>query len=97
MFQLGMKSSAYHPQSQGTLERFYQTLKSMIQVYYFQEKDWNEGILLPLFAMREAIATVEFEIVFGHTPGGPLKLSKLRVFSLVFLKSIYAAEGKQVC
>ena len=33
MFQLGvqqMKSSAYHPQSQGTLERFHQTLKSMI-------------------------------------------------------------------
>ena len=34
MFQLGVKqckSSAYHPESQGTLERFHQTLKNMIR------------------------------------------------------------------
>ena len=84
MFQLGvkqMKSSAYHPQSQGALERFHQTLKSMLRVYYFQrKKDWDEGIPLLLFAMREAIQTSlgfsPFELVFGHTPCGPLKLLK---------------------
>ena len=53
MFQLGISqltSSAYHPQSQGALERFHQTLKSMIRAYCFQEgKDWDEGIPLLLF------------------------------------------------
>jgi len=40
MFQLGISqltSSAYHPQLQGALERFHQTLRSMIREYYFQE------------------------------------------------------------
>lgn len=83
MFQLGVKqtkSSAYHPQSQEALERFYQTLKSIIQAYCFQEKlDWDKGILI-LFTMREAIQTSlefsPFELVFGHTPRSPLKLLK---------------------
>ena len=59
MFELGIKqytSSAYHPQSQGVLERFHQTLKNMIRVYcYEQEKDWDEGVHLLLFAVREAV------------------------------------------
>ena len=59
MYQLGigqLTSSAYHPQSQGALERFHQTLKSMIRAYCFQErKDWDEGIPLLLFAVREAV------------------------------------------
>ena len=59
MFQLGISqltSSAYHPQSQGALERFHQTLKSMIRAYCFQEgKDWDDGIPLLLFAVRESI------------------------------------------
>ena len=46
-----IKSSAYHPQSQGALERFHQTLKSMMRSYCFQEKkEWDEGISLLLFA-----------------------------------------------
>jgi len=59
MFQLSISqltSSAYHPQSQGALERFHQTLKSMIKAYCFQErKDWDEGIPLLLFAVRESV------------------------------------------
>ena len=84
MFQLDigqLTSSAYHPQSQGALERFHQTLKSMIRAYCFQErKDWDEGIPLLLFAAREAVQASTgfspFELVFGHTPRGPLKLLK---------------------
>ena len=37
MHELGIKqywSSAYHPESQGALERFHQTLKNMIRSYY---------------------------------------------------------------
>ena len=54
MHELGItqyKSSPYHPEVQGALERFHQTLKNMIRSYCF-EKDWDEGIHLLLFAVR---------------------------------------------
>ena len=47
MHELGIKqyrSSAYHPESQGALERFHRTLKNMIRSYCFDtEKDWDMG------------------------------------------------------
>ena len=59
MHELGIKqyrSSAYHPESQSALERFHQTLKNMIMSYCFDtEKDWDKGIHLLLFAVREAV------------------------------------------
>ena len=45
MYQLGItqcKSSAYHPQSQGSIERFHQTLKTMMRIYCTDcDKDWD--------------------------------------------------------
>ena len=84
MHELGItqyKSSPYHPESQGALERFHQTLKNMIRSYCFDtEKDWDEGIHLLLFAVRESVQESlgfsPFELVFGHTVRGPLKLLK---------------------
>jgi len=75
------KSSAYHPQSQGALERFHQTLKSMMKKYCLENQaDWDEGVPLLLFAMRESVQESlgfsPFELVFGHTVRGPLKLVK---------------------
>ena len=75
MHELGIKqyrSSAYHLQSQGDLERFHQTLKNMIRSYCFgTEKDWDEGIHLLLFAVRESVQESlgfsPFEVVFDHT------------------------------
>ena len=75
MHELGIKqnrSSAYHTESQGALERFSQTLKNMIRSYCFNtEKDWDEGIHLLLFAVRESVEESlgfsPFELVFGHT------------------------------
>ncbi|KAI5617705.1 hypothetical protein C0J50_22774 [Silurus asotus] len=72
--QLGIKqitSSAHHPESQGALERFHSTLKTMIRTYCFEnEKDWDEGVHLLLFAARESIQESlgfsPFELVFGH-------------------------------
>ena len=59
MYELGIKqykSSAYHPESQGALERFHQTLKNMIRTYCFDtEKNWDEGVHLLLFAVRESV------------------------------------------
>ena len=50
------KSSAYHLENQGALERFHQTLKSMIRTYCLQfEKQWVQGIQQLLSAVREAV------------------------------------------
>ena len=89
MYELGIKqykSSAYHPESQGALERFHQTLKNMIRSCCFdREKDWDEGIHLLLFAVRESIQESlgfsPFELVFGHTVRGPLKFLKEKFLS----------------
>ena len=89
MHELGItqyKSSPYHPISQGALERFHQTLKNMIRSYCFDtEKDWDEGIHLLLFAVRESVQESlgfsPFELVFGHTVRGPLKLLKEKFLS----------------
>ena len=76
-----IKSSAYHPQSQGALDRFHSTLKTMIKIFCHEsEKDWDEGIPFLLFATRESVQESlgfsPFELVFGHTVRGPLKLVK---------------------
>ena len=89
MHELGItqyKSSPYHPESQGALERFNQTLKNMIRSYCFDtEKDWDESIHLLLFAVRESVQESLcfslFELVFGHTVRGPLKLLKEKFLS----------------
>ena len=89
MHELGIKqyrSSSYHPESQGALERFHQTLKNMIRSYCFDtEKDWDEGIHLLLFAVRESVqeslSFSPFELVFGHSVRGPLKLLKEKFLS----------------
>ena len=48
-------ASAYHAQSQGVLERFHQTLKSLLRAYCRQMGgDWEEGLPWLLLAAREA-------------------------------------------
>lgn len=58
MYKLGIeqyRSSAYHPELQGALERFHQSLKSMMKKFCYQyHKDWDDGIHLVLFADRES-------------------------------------------
>ena len=84
MNQLGVKqykSSAYNPESQGALERFHQTLKTMIRMYCIENShDWDEGVHLLLFAVRESVQESlgfsPFELVFGHMVRGPLLLLK---------------------
>ena len=75
------RSSAYHPQSQGAIERFHQTLKTMMRSYCLEnQKDWDEGMPLLMFAARESIQETlgfsPFELVFGHAVRGPLKMLK---------------------
>ncbi|XP_033952347.2 uncharacterized protein [Pseudochaenichthys georgianus] len=81
---LGIKhvtSSPYHPESQGELERFHQTMKCMLRKHCHEShKDWDDGVPLVLFAAREAVQeSLGFspaELVFGHEVRGPLRVLK---------------------
>ena len=57
MYHLEIKqynSSAYHPQSLGTLERFDQTPKNMMRAYCFeQERDRNEAVHSLLYLLPD--------------------------------------------
>ena len=64
MYQLSIKqfkSTAYHPQSQGALKRFHQTLKNMLWTYCVdKERQWDEGVHLRstfsiFFAAHESV------------------------------------------
>lgn len=72
-------STAYHPESQGALERFHQTLKTMLRRYCEETGgDWVEGLPFMMFAIRESVQeSLGFspaELVFGHTVRGPIML-----------------------
>lgn len=82
--ELGVKhvrSSAYHPESQGALERYHQTLKNMIRKYCLENtKDWDRGLPFLLFATREvpqeSLGFSPNQLVFGHRVRGPLNVVK---------------------
>lgn len=84
MVELGIEqvlSSAYHPQSQGAIERYHQTLKAMIRAYCVQfPGDWDCAIPFLLFAIRDSVNVstgfTPFELVYGHEVRGPLKMVK---------------------
>jgi len=84
MCELGVRqvlSSAYHPQSQGALERHHQTLKSMLRKFCEETgKDWDLGVPFVLFAVREvpteSLGFSPNELVFGHRVRGPLAVVK---------------------
>ena len=72
------QASAYHAQSQA-LERFHQTLNSLLRGYCVElNQDWEEGLPWLLLAAREVVqGSTGFspnELVFGHTVRGSLAL-----------------------
>ena len=71
------QSSAYHAQSQGALERFHQTLKSLLRAFCTElDRDWEEGLPWLMLAAREVTQeSTGFspnELVFAHSVRGPL-------------------------
>ena len=47
-------SGAYHPQSQGALESFHLTLKSLLRAYCLElQPNWEDGLPWLLMAARE--------------------------------------------
>uniref|UniRef100_A0A9J7X6G8 Integrase catalytic domain-containing protein n=1 Tax=Cyprinus carpio carpio TaxID=630221 RepID=A0A9J7X6G8_CYPCA len=80
-------SSPYHPKSQGALERFHQTMKSMLKKYCVEMgNEWDEGIPFILFAIRETVQEslrcCPADLFFGHSVRGPLKVLKEQMLGI---------------
>ncbi|XP_039862407.1 uncharacterized protein LOC120718122 [Simochromis diagramma] len=80
--QLGIsaiRTSPYHPQTDGLVERFNQTLKRMLQKFVSDTgKDWDQWLPFLLFAYREvpqaSTGFSPFELLYGCDVQGPLDL-----------------------
>ena len=72
-------STPYHPESQGAIEIFCQTQKSMIKKFCLNNTSaWAKNLPFLLFAVRSApnysLGFLPFELVFGHQVRGPLEV-----------------------
>ena len=76
-----LRTSPYHPQTDGLTERFNGTLKSMIRKFTANnQKDWDEHLPHLLFAYREvpqeSTGFSPFELLYGRRVRGPLDVPK---------------------
>ncbi|KAI5615026.1 hypothetical protein C0J50_10925, partial [Silurus asotus] len=80
--QLGItsiKTSPYHPQTDGLVECFYKTLKSMLRKFVSETgRDWDKWLPFLLFAYREvpqaSTGFSPFKLLYGWQVQGPLDL-----------------------
>ena len=76
-----IRTSPYHPETDGLLEKFNGTLKAMLRKAAVGEgKDWDKLLPFVLFAYREVPqASTEFspfELVYGRQVSSPLDILK---------------------
>lgn len=76
-----IRTTPYHPQTDGLVERFNATLKAMLRKTANEEgKDWDKLLPYLLFAYREvpqaSTGFSPFELVYGHHVRGPLDILK---------------------
>ncbi|KAK3701802.1 hypothetical protein QZH41_005161 [Actinostola sp. cb2023] len=71
-----IRTSPYHPQTDGLVERFNSTLKSMLKKFVASNiKDWDDYLPYMLFAYREvpqeSTGFSPFELLYGRRVRGP--------------------------
>ena len=76
-----IKTSVYHPEANGLVERFNGTLKHMLKKFVGREiESWDKYLPFVLFAYREvpcqSTGYSPFELLFGRTVRGPLTAVK---------------------
>lgn len=74
-----IRTTPYHPQTDGLVERFNKTLKSMLRKAVTKEgKDWDKLIPYLLFTYREvpqaSTGFSPFELLYGRAVKGPLDI-----------------------
>ena len=72
-----IRTTAYHPQTDGLIERFNKTLKTMVRKYATESgKEWDKLLPYLLFAYREVPQSSTefspFELLYGRSVWGPL-------------------------
>ncbi len=76
-----LRTTVYHPQTDGLVERFNQTLKQMLRrVAADDKRDWDRMLPYILFCIREvpqaSTGFTPFELLFGRQPRGLLDVAK---------------------
>ncbi|XP_028437739.1 uncharacterized protein LOC114558153 [Perca flavescens] len=76
-----LRTTPYHPQTDGLTERFNQTLKQMLRKFVNNSgTDWDQWLPYLLFAYREvpqaSTGFSPFELLYGHEVRGPLSLMR---------------------
>lgn len=76
-----IKTTPYHPQTDGMVERFNQTLKAMLRKFVSEMgSDWDYWLPYLLFACREvpqsSTGYSPFELLYGRQVRGPLDVLK---------------------
>ncbi|CAM5122254.1 unnamed protein product [Eretmochelys imbricata] len=76
-----LRTSIYHPQTDGLVERFNRTLKAMIRKVVSQDgKDWDTLLPYLMFAIQEvpqaSTGFSPFELLYGRHPRGILDIAK---------------------
>ena len=76
-----IRTTPYHPQTDGLVERFNGTLKAMLKKLTSRnQKDWDELLPYLLFAYREvpqeSTGFAPFELLYGRRVRGPLDVLK---------------------
>lgn len=73
-----IRTSPYHPQTNGMLERFHHTLKQMFRKCSKSKREWDNILHLLLFAYRctphSTTGFTPFELLFGRDARGPLNV-----------------------
>ena len=71
-----IRTTAYHPHTNGVLERFHGTLESILGKAHVKGLDWVKQLPCALFALRQAPSRVThlspYELVFGRLARIPL-------------------------
>ncbi len=76
-----IRTSVYHPQTDGLVERFNQTLKQMLRkVIEVDGKNWDQLLPYVLFSIREmpqsSTGFSPFELLYGQRPRGIMDIAK---------------------